>query len=116
MTTSRYRDFGTGSANAAPLSFKLHGETFNCRPAIPGKVMLNLISKSDESKPAETANMVFEFFTKVLLEEDSKRFQSLIDDSERVVQMDTIGEIVQWLVEEYSNRPMPGPEVSSTGA
>jgi len=78
--------------------------------------MLELISKSDDSKPAETAQMVFNFFERVLQAEDNTRFQALIDSADTIVKMETLGDIVAWLVEEYSNRPMPGPEASSTGA
>lgn len=78
--------------------------------------MLELISKSDDSKPAETAQMVFNFFERVLQAEDYTRFQALIDSADTIVKMETLGDIVAWLVEEYSNRPMPGPEASSTGA
>lgn len=117
MTTPRHRDFGAGGTeNAAPLSFKLHGETYNCRPAVQGKVMLHLISNSDESKPAETAQMVFDFFGKVLLPEDYTRFQTLLESEDKIVKMEVLGDIVAWLVEEYSNRPMLGPEDSSVGA
>lgn len=78
--------------------------------------MLDLISKSDADKPAETAQMVFDFFNKVLLDDSAVRFRALVEDPERIVQMETLGEIVSWLVEEYTNRPTQGPELSSTGA
>lgn len=116
-TTPRFRDFGTGSTDTpAPLSFKLHGETFDCRPAIQGKVMLQLIANSDENKPQEAAQMVFDFFNAVLLDESAARFNALVEDKERIVQMETLGQIVSWLVEEYTNRPTQGSELSSTGA
>ena len=36
--TNRFKDFGAGSAvTDTPVSFKLHGEDFECYPALQGK-------------------------------------------------------------------------------
>lgn len=110
---TRFKDFGSGSDNATkePLSFKLHGEDFACKPAIQGKVLMNLAASSSEDDPAAAARTIDDFFNYVLVEESSARFQSLLVDPDRIVGMDTLSEIIQWLIEEYTKRPNQQPEV-----
>lgn len=115
---SKFKDFGTGSSSEAtePVTFKLHGEDFTCRPEIPGKLMLDLVAQSsDDDNPAAAAAIVPKFFGSVLLPESFERFNALCDDPERVVTMQTLTDIVEWLVETYSERPTKGPESSPTG-
>lgn len=113
---ARFKDFGTGSNDIVePISFKLHGEEFICRSAIQGKVLLDLVAKSANDKPSETAAMISNFFSIVLLPESYERFEVLSNDPDRIVSVDLIGDIIEWLVEEYTNRPTQRPEVSSTG-
>jgi hypothetical protein len=110
---TRFKDFGSGSSDTPkePINFKLHGEEFSCKPAIQGKVLMNLASGANGDDPSAAAKTIDSFFNYVLLEESNKRFQSLLVDPERIVSMDTISEIVSWLIEEYTNRPNPQPEV-----
>lgn len=110
---TRFKDFGSGSVDTPkePLTFKLHGEDFSCHPAIQGKVLLNLAANGSSEDPAAAAKTIDSFFGYVLTPESNERFQNLLMDPERIVSMDTLSDIVQWLIEEYTNRPNQQPEV-----
>ena len=114
---AKFKDFGTPNFDDAdPVSFKIFDETFVCRPQIPGKTMLDLASKtSDEENPGEAGKVIEKFFSTVLVPESLERFNSLCDDPERIVQMQSLMDIIGWLVETYSERPTTRPELSSTG-
>lgn len=109
---TRFKDFGSGKANSEPLSFKLHGETFNCVPEVQGKVLLDLVQQANPDDPAGSAGVITKFFSSVLEDESLARFNILAEDKHRIVTVDTLSEIVGWLMEEYSNRPEGQPEVS----
>ena len=111
--TSRFKDFGDDqNVVKEPLSFKLYGEDFHCHPALQGKVLLDTVSKADASDPAAAARMIDDFFQKSLTEESYERFNSLLNDSEKIVTVETLSEITAWLVEQYSERPTKEPERS----
>ena len=116
MTTGRFKDFGSGEANnSEPLSFKIHGEEFHCYPNIQGKTLLNMVSQSMESDSAMAVEVINTFFDKTLKPESKERFDLLVNDPERIVTVETLGEIVTWLVEQYSSRPTQGSEDSQSG-
>jgi hypothetical protein len=111
---TKFKDFGSG-ANAGekePVSFAIHGETFQCHPALQGKVLLDLVARSSGDNPAEAAKTISMFFENVLTEESYKRFDALLGDPEKIVTVETLGEISAWLVETYTDRPTQGLEVS----
>lgn len=110
--TSRFKDFGAGEIDETPLSFKLHGEEFHCYPAIQGATLLKLVSDAESDNGATVANVISTFFSKTLLPESYERFDALINDPERIVTVETLGEISGWLVEEYTSRPTKEPERS----
>lgn len=115
---ARFKDFGSGSNNgevAEPITFKIHGEEFTCIPEIPGKTVLNLVAKSGGDNPADSADAVTGFFKTVLTEESMIRFDILAEDPNRIVSMQTLTEIIEWLVEQYTDRPTERPEASSIG-
>ena len=105
--TNRFKDFGAGGDLAKePLSFKLHGEEFECYPNLQGKVLLDLASSTaDEDNAAAAAKTMHEFFAAALKPESHERFEKLLEDPERIVTVETLGDITAWLVEEYSSRP-----------
>jgi hypothetical protein len=111
--SSRYKDFGVGQSEVKePIVFKLFDEEFTCIPSIQGKTLMSLVARSQSEDPTQAMEVVETFFGKVLVDESLERFNALLDDKERIVTMETLGEIVAWLVEEYSGRPNQQPEVS----
>ena len=104
---TRFKDFGNGGETtpALPISFKLWGEEFHCVTSIQGKLLLEIVSDSASDDPAKSALVMDKFFTAVLKPESKERFDTLLSDPEKITTLDTLGEIVAWLMEEYSNRP-----------
>jgi hypothetical protein len=113
---SRFKDFGSKkSENLEPISFKLWDEEFTCVPELQGKVLLDMVanvSVDEDSDPSKQAKSINEFFSTVLSVESEKRFNTLLTDKEKIVSVDTLGEIVGWLVEQYTNRPTERPQDS----
>jgi len=114
---ARFKDFGSGSDKPTePISFKIHGEEFICREAMQGKVLLDLVAKSgDTENPGAAADVINDFFKVVLKPESYDQFNALATDPDRIVDVETLTEIVGWLVEQYSDRPTPRPEVLPAG-
>ena len=114
---AKFKDFGTGKevGEREPVSFKLHGEEFFGVKHIQGRVLLDLISKSSADDPAVSAQVMSDFFSYVLTDESFKRFDKLIHHKEKIVHVETLSEIVGWMIGEYSDRPEKQPESSSSG-
>lgn len=110
--SSRFKDFGSGTAaeEKEPIVFKLHEEEFTCIPALQGRVLMDLVTRSQSEDAAESIGVINTFFSHALTDESLERFNALLEDKERIVNMETLGEIISWLVEEYSGRPNQQPE------
>jgi hypothetical protein len=108
---TRFKDFGSGSGDSAkePLSFKLYDQEFFCKPSLQGKVLLDLVKKSGSEDGVAAAGVISEFFDKVLLSESIAPFNELLE-SEKIVTVETLSEIISWLIEEYTERPNQQPE------
>lgn len=114
--TARFKDFGTGGdQNVEPISFKLHGEEFECVKNLQGSVILNIASRATSGDSADAAQTVKEIFSKALVKDSYVKFEKLIEDPEKIVTVETLGAITAWLVEQYSGRPTSGPEQSQSG-
>lgn len=114
---AKFKDFGVGKSleEKEPISFKLYDEEFFCVNHIQGKVLLDLIAKSNSEDSAVSAQILSEFFGHVLTDESNERFNQLVLDKNRVVSVETLSEIVGWLMGQYSDRPESQPEDSSAG-
>jgi hypothetical protein len=114
---AKFKDFGAGKAleEREPVSFKLHEEEFFGVKQIQGKVLLELIAKSNSDDAAVSAQIMSDFFKYVLTDESYERFDTLLHDKEKIVEVETLGEITGWLISEYTNRPEEQPENSSPG-
>ena len=104
---ARYKDFGKGKApeNTEPIVFKLFDEEFTAVPQIQGSLLIDLVKNSASDDAAKAAEIIVEFLDSVLEDESQVRFQALINSKDRIVDIETLGEITGWLVEEYTNRP-----------
>lgn len=113
--TPRFKDFGNGGlVQVEPLSFKLHNEEFTCLPQIQGKVLLDMVADSQGADNKLAGELLTRFFAKTLEKESYERFVNLLE-SDKIVSVDTLGEIVAWMVEQYSSRPTQGSEDSQSG-
>lgn len=112
--TARFKDFGTGTGvnNDEPLIFKLHGEEFKCYSQLQGKTMLNLIEESESGDTAAGIKLMSTFFKVALEPESYERFDALTTDPNKIVTMETLSEIIAWLMGSYSGRPESQPEAS----
>jgi hypothetical protein len=104
---ARFKDFGNGTdlSEREPISFKLWGQDFQCVPVIQGKLLLEIVSDSTSEDPAKSALVMEKFFSAVLKPESKKQFDELLSDQEKITTLETLSEIVAWLMEEYSDRP-----------
>jgi hypothetical protein len=111
---TRFRDFGSGRIDneVEPITFALYGETFTCVRMIPGKLLLDLVADSQSEDAAKSAGIITKFFTRVLNKESRERFDILLEDTDRIVDVETLAEITGWLVEEFTNRPEAQSEAS----
>lgn len=114
---SRFKDFGAPNAGVKQekLSFKIYDETFECMPVLPGKILLSFAELSASEDGSDSAKAISVFFKKVLTEESYTRFDALTEDPNRLVTVETLAEIVGWIIEAYTDRPTQGSEVSLTG-
>lgn len=115
---ARFKDFGSPDANVEyeAISFKVYGEEFFCHPVIPGKILLRFVKMSNSENAAQTAEAIDEFFKHALVSESYDRFEALTNDPARLVTVETLAEIIQWIIEEQSDRPTQGSEPSQSGA
>jgi hypothetical protein len=114
---ARFKDFGNPfDADAAEkLTFKLYDEEFECYPEMQGKTLLLFVEKSNSEDVADSAAAISLFFQKVLTPESYGRFDTLANDPSKIISVQTLAEIVGWIMEQYSNRPTQGSEHSPSG-
>lgn len=86
--------------------------TFRCVGEPPGAVLLDLAGSAVDETGARSAAAVLDFFRAVLVDDDVAPFFTLVHDKAVAVPIATLGEIMNWLAEEYGRRPT-GPSSSS---
>lgn len=109
---ARFKDFGSGGLQTElePVKFALHGEEFECVRQVQGAVLLDIIKRAASNDAADSAALTLDFFSKVMLDESYDRFKQLINDKEKIITVEALGEIASWLIGEYSDRPNQQPE------
>jgi hypothetical protein len=79
-------------------------EKFKARSAIPGHLMMQIAGAMESGVSVASAEMV-KMLHSAIVPEDKDRFMTLIDDTEIAIPIETLGEILAWLAEEYTGRP-----------
>lgn len=109
---AKFKDFGSdlSAETPEPISFKIYEEEFNCVPALQGKTLLGFVASSKSEDPADQAQTIEKFFNYVLTDESLIRFNALQETKDKIISVDTLGEIISWVVEQYTDRPEEQPE------
>ena len=110
ITSKRHKTFAVRNIDEAePLTFDLGDEEFSCYPEVQGKTILDIMKVAaagdEDSRGVLMAVSILDFFQKVMPPEEYGRFEALMEDPKRIVPMDTLSEIMSWLIEEYTSRP-----------
>lgn len=93
-------------------------ETFRCLPVAPGGALDDIaaaVSIDDHGRMTFNKVSVLRFIRAVLVEADEQRFDEVVRDKRRMVELDVLGEIMIDLSEGYTNRPT-GPQRTSPGS
>ena len=109
---TRKKNFGGSSEEVEPLEFDLFDETFYCRPELQGHTLLTYSKRFASDDLAEQNGAFIDFFKSALKAESYERFQSLCDSEDKIVKIEKLGEIAEWLIEEYTDRPTKGSNPS----
>lgn len=127
--TVRHRTFGArperDEPEPDPITFTVEGrfatsgdrwsETFTVVPVAPGGVLddvARMVGVDGRGKRVWNAPSVMKFLTGVLIEPDVARFDDLVHDKERLVELEALGEITEWVSEQLFN-PRPTQPSSS---
>ena len=114
---AKFKDFGSPVAASSdePVTFQLYGETFRCRPAMQGTALIQFIADASGDDTGAGAKAVLSFFDLAIVEADHDRWHELTLSEDHIVPMETLSEIMDWLVEQYSARPTQPPTASEPG-
>ena len=105
--TKRHKDFGrpVKQDELEPVSFDLYDQTFNCYKQIHGVTLLRFVKEASSDDGSAATNAMLDIFKRVMPKDEYERFEALCDDPETVVPVETLGEIIGFLMECYSGRP-----------
>lgn len=100
----RFKDFGrpVKQDELEPLSFSLYGQTFECYKQIHGVTLLRFVKEANSDDGSRATDAMLEIFKRVMPSEEYGRFEELCNDPDTVVPVDTLGEIIGFLIEAYS--------------
>jgi hypothetical protein len=115
--SNRRKSFKAGKplSDFEPVEFELNDQTFQCKPALQGAVLLEFVAKADGDRGGEAAGALYGFFKDCMEEEEYERFRAYLNSPDLIFDMNDIGEIASWLVEEYTARPTEQSVPSGTG-
>lgn len=111
---TRYRNFGSPAQSDEVVAFDLFGEQYKCKPALQGRVLIELVSRADADNTADAAAAVLHFFDVVMDDESRDRFNELTRSEDKVVSLETLTEIMEWLVQQYAGGERPTPPSSDS--
>lgn len=102
----RVKNFGSSkksNVSKEPIQFILEDQEFFARPEVPGAVLLRFMAAASQDDGAGAVTVVLPFFEKALEPESHERFEKLINDPDVNVELETLMEVLSWLIESYSN-------------
>ena len=114
----RFKDFGQTQAldDYDPLGFALNGQQFACKPAMAGAILLDFVRRADSESGGSAADAIVDFLEDSIADDSERtQFITMIRDPDVIVEVETLGEIAGWLIEQYTTRPTKPRSRSSNG-
>ncbi len=98
--------------NPIDIEFSLDGDEFLAQPPTSGQLTLFMASQGGGATPADTAKAMLELMLAVLGEEQYTDFENGLKAGK--VDIETVMEVIEYLIEEWSSRPTPPASDSSS--
>lgn len=112
--STRHRSFTTkGKASKEPVTFDLNDERFTCHAQVPGSVLLEHVRRLSDGETA--AAELLTIWQDVFDDAEHARFRAYIDSPDNEVDVQDLGAILSFVLEEFSGRPTPAPSRSPRG-
>lgn len=89
-----------------PIPFELEGEKFEAYGAVSGAVLLDFLAAAAGETSGDTAKALMVYLERSMNASEWRRFNKLIHDPDVLVELETLSDIVSYLIEERSSRPM----------
>jgi hypothetical protein len=98
-----------GDEFGEPITFPVDGHDTTFNPPTSGQISVALIGASDMATSVEAAAATINFFFSLLDDEDVTHYKRRLFDREDPFGPETIGELIEMLMEEWSARPTKQP-------
>ena len=103
--SKRFKDFGSPvDTSDEPVTFGLYGEVFECYPEIQGVKLLEFTRDLTSGETSQVITTLLEFFENVCLPESYERLKEIVHSKDKIVKIETLTDIVNYVIEEYSER------------
>lgn len=112
------KSFGSAPAGGAPvgappIELEIYGKTYLARGEMPGVYLMDIIRTIEGESESDAANAMLKFLEDIFLKRDREAAMSALRDTENVVPMGMLQEIIYYLIGEYTGNPT-APAASST--
>lgn len=92
--------------------FEIFDETFQVKPALPTSFYIDLMATLAEMQETKSSTAFVRelkpFFRKALTAEAAKRFEAILDSDDKIIDIETLIEIFDYIISETANRPTSG--------
>lgn len=97
--------------------FTIDGDVFEGAPVMPAETLMEFASGFNEigKTPAENLRTMRNLLEMVLLTDSYQRFAERLRSRENPIDMEQVGDIIPWLLEQYGLRPTRPSSSSADG-
>jgi hypothetical protein len=114
FTTAARRAAPSAMEGAEPIQFTVDGQEFTAYPPTPGQLALLISAQAKNREPEESIASIIDFLDGILDENAQAMFRKRILDRDDPFDFDTVEQIMEGLIEEWSARPTSSPSASSS--
>lgn len=110
-----HRSFELPASAGAEVTFDLAGETFHCVSALPAGLVTDFLSAATDDNVGVQAGALLDILKAAVVDADLPRFERLVRSKDKPIPLETLGQLVEWLVGELSGYPTVPPSSSADG-
>lgn len=101
----RHRSF-TKKKKSEPVTFELDGDLFECVKKMPVELTKQISGLKNAESTVARLDMLIDMVRNLLRESSLELFNNRLNNKDEPIDIEEIGEIVEWLVEVYTGRPL----------